>query len=193
MVLYYVKKRERVWVIMKKIWLKEITQEDLKPLWEISYGPNADLTWMEFNGPYFQDPVLNWQEFSTGWGKDSVNHPHRKLIMAEKQLVGMVTAYWEDGQLKQWLETGITIYDPADWGNGIGSAALKLWCHELFDRYPYLPHLGFTTWSGNLGMQKVGEKIGMQKEGVIRKVRFWQNQYFDSVKYGILRDELEKI
>lgn len=39
-------------------------------------------------------------------------------------------------------------------------------------------------------MQKIGEKCGMTKEGVIRKVRFLNNQYDDSVKYGILREEL---
>lgn len=39
-------------------------------------------------------------------------------------------------------------------------------------------------------MQKIGEKCGMTKEGVIRKVRFLNNQYYDSIKYGILREEL---
>ncbi|HHB0719010.1 TPA: GNAT family N-acetyltransferase [Enterococcus faecium] len=34
------------------------------------------------------------------------------------------------------------------------------------------------------------EKCGMTKEGAIRKVRFLNNQYYDSVKYGILREEL---
>ena len=40
------------------------------------------------------------------------------------------------------------------------------------------------------GMQKNGEKCGMTKEVVIRKVRFLNNQYYDSVKYGILWEEL---
>lgn len=39
-------------------------------------------------------------------------------------------------------------------------------------------------------MQKNGEKCGMTKEVVIRKVRFLNNQYYDSVKYGILWEEL---
>lgn len=81
------------------------------------------------------------------------------------QIVGEVSAYWEDGELKQWLE-------------------------EMFDLFNYLPHVGFTTWSGNVGMQIIGDKIGMQKEGVIRKVRYWENQYYDSIKYGILKDEI---
>ncbi|WP_423250594.1 GNAT family N-acetyltransferase, partial [Enterococcus lactis] len=87
-------------------------------------------------------------------------------------------------------------------GGGVGGGGL--WFLEVYDlnissyliRRHWLwcirgrPHIGFTTWSGNKGMQKIGEKCGMTKEGVIRKVRFLNNQYYDSVKYGILREEL---
>lgn len=177
---------------MEKIWLKKVGTEDLKPLWEVSYGPKADLKWMEFDGPYFEDPVLTWEEFATGWGKTAVNDPHRNLVLVGNKIVGIVTAYWEDGKLKQWLEIGIAIYDADYWGKGIGHFALRLWYQQLFEMYPYLPHIGFTTWSGNIGMQKAGEKSGMREEGRIRKVRFWKNHYFDSVKYGILRDELSQ-
>ena len=175
---------------MATIYLKDIEKHNLQYVWDISYGPSADLTWKEYDGPYFEDPVLSWEEFSTGFGKDSIFNPHRKLIMADNRIVGMVTAYWEDGRLKQWLEVGILIYHSSNWGKGIGRVALSLWIKDLFQLHPYLPHIGFTTWSGNMGMQKMGEESGMTKEGVIRQVRFWQNKYYDSVKYGILRQEI---
>lgn len=35
--------------------LRTIQKGDLLELWEVSYGPQADLEWMAFNGPYFQD------------------------------------------------------------------------------------------------------------------------------------------
>lgn len=38
-------------------------------------------------------------------------------------------------------------------------------------------------------MQMLGEKCGMTKEAVIRKVRYLNGQYYDSVKYGVLREE----
>ena len=38
-------------------------------------------------------------------------------------------------------------------------------------------------------MMVVAEKLGFLKEGQIRKVRYYQGQYYDSVKYGILREE----
>lgn len=175
---------------MATIRLEKITTEALRPLWELSYGPAADLSWMALNGPYFDDPVLTWKAFSTGFGAKSIQHPLRRLIMADGELLGIVSAYWEDGALQHWLETGIVLYDSSRWGQGLGTKALHLWLVELFEQFPDLPHLSFTTWSGNRGMQRAGEKAGMQKEGVIRKVRYWQGTYYDSVKYGILREEL---
>lgn len=101
----------------------------------------------------------------------------------------MLTAYWEDGKLQQWLEFGIAIYDSKLWSKGIGKQALRLWITYLFDLYPHIQRIGYTTWSGNVGMMRVGEALGMRLEARIRKVRYTQGQYFDSIKYGILREE----
>lgn len=174
---------------MAEVILRQIETTDLKSLWIQAYGPDADREWMKWDGPYFNNPVFDWETFASGWGKDTVNDPNRKGIFYQDQLIGLVTAYWEDGSLQQWLECGIVIYPKNMWQRGIGTAAMQAWLSDLFTLYPHLQHLGFTTWSLNQGMQKLGDKLGMVKEGQIRKVRFWQGQYYDSVKYGILRDE----
>ena len=174
---------------MQETMLRAIREEDLAAVWSIAYGPNADLEWMKWDGPYFQNPVCDWEMFSNGWGKRAVDHPHYRAICYGEKIVGMVTVYWEDGDLEQWLEFGIEIYDATLWSQGIGSQAVKQWLTELFGLHPHVQRIGYTTWSGNQAMQKLGEKIGMQKEAQIRKVRFWQGVYYDSVKYGVLREE----
>lgn len=166
-----------------------ITADNLKELWDVSYGPKADKEWMKYDGPYFNNPIYPWEEFSNGFGQKILDNPNYNVITHQDKIVGIVSAYWSDGNLKQWLEVGIALYDKNIWGQGFGSHALRPWLKHLFDSYPYLPHIGFTTWSGNLAMQKIGEKNQMTKEGVIRKVRFWNNQYYGSIKYGILREE----
>ncbi|MDI6495685.1 GNAT family N-acetyltransferase [Leuconostoc lactis] len=170
--------------------LKNVEESDLKQWWEKRYGPKADLEWMKYNGPYFNDSVQRWEEFYDYHKSKTLHSPMRKLIIYNDQIVGEVSAYWADGKLKQWLEVGIVLFDANNWGHGIGTAALKKWLKEMFNLFNYLPHIGFTTWSGNVGMQMIGDKIGMTKEGVIRKVRYWENRYYDSIKYGILRDEI---
>lgn len=74
----------------------------------------------------------------------------------------------------------------------IGQDALSFWLKHLFETYPKIQHIGFTTWSGNQGMMRLGEKSGLKLEGQIRKVRYWQETWYDSIKYGILREELKK-
>ena len=38
-------------------------------------------------------------------------------------------------------------------------------------------------------MMKLAEKIGLRKEAVYRKARIVDNQYYDAVSYGILKEE----
>lgn len=49
--------------------------------------------------------------------------------------------------------------------------------------------IGSVTWSGNLRMMRLAEKLGLKKEAVYRKARIVDRTYYDSVSYGILRDE----
>jgi putative hydrolase of HD superfamily len=46
-----------------------------------------------------------------------------------------------------------------------------------------------TTWSGNTRMMHLAEKLGFVKEAVYRKARIVNGIYYDSVSYGILREE----
>lgn len=175
----------------KDIYLKPIKRDELYLIWAVSYGPKADLEWMKYNGPYFNNPVESWTEFAIGYGESLIDNPMCKAIVVNNQIIGLVTAYWEDGGLRQWLEVGILIYDSRLWRRNIGTIALSMWITELFDKFEHLPHIGFTTWSGNPGMEKIGTKCGMKEEARIRKVRYVGGNYYDSVKYGILRDELK--
>ncbi|OCS89219.1 GNAT family N-acetyltransferase [Caryophanon latum] len=66
------------------------------------------------------------------------------------------------------------------------------WIEHLFTTLP-LVRVGFTTWSGNERMIRVGEKLGMQLEARIRKVRYYDGTYYDSIRMGLLREEWEQL
>lgn len=114
-----------------EIKLRTATNEDLNSLWSISFGPESNLEWMKFNGPYFNDPVQTLDEFLEGFGTFLVANPMAKLITYDEKVIGIVTAYWMDSNIKQWLEIGMIIYDDKYWGKGLGSAALNLWLREI--------------------------------------------------------------
>lgn len=175
--------------MMLMIQLRQIQPVDIKVCYDLKYGEKADLAWMAFNGPYFGDGILSVDAFDKRM-RLRLDDPHYKLITVKEQIVGEVSAYWVDGDLKRWLEVGILIYQKTNWGNGISSLALSQWLKDLFVGHPDIAHIGLTTWSGNPAMMRVGEKCGMTKEGTIRQVRYWQGSYYDSVKYGVLRQEL---
>lgn len=65
-----------------------------------------------------------------------------------------------------WLNIGITIYDPNNWNKGIGVKALNLWIENIFNIYNELEHIGLVTWSGNIRMLKMAEKLGIKKKHV---------------------------
>ena len=87
------------------------------------------------------------------------------------------------------MEIGILIFDEKNWGKGIGFGALKLWISELFADHQEIVRIGLTSWSGNNGMMKLAQKLGMQQEACYRRARIVNGNYYDSVSYGILREE----
>lgn len=167
--------------------IRTITNEDLEALWEVAY--NGDGEWMKYNGPYFNDPVYEKQEFIETIGpKRYVNQEHIKVITVDDLIVGTISYYFEDGELRKWLEYGIVLYSSQHWGQQIGKRASRLWINYLFNLFPDIQRVGFTTWSKNVRMMKLGDSLNMRLEGRIRKVRYYEGRYWDSIKYGILRD-----
>lgn len=53
--------------------------------------------------------------------------------------------------------------------------------------------VGLITWSGNHRRIRVGEKLGMKMKARIRKVRFHEGNYYDSIRMGIIREEWEAL
>lgn len=176
------------------IYLRKISVEDLE---QYRYWKLPRHQYHSLNGPYFEkDSELEIdaqiaalrQQFSDGH-KDPL--PQRKIISTKAhRMVGEVSWYWKSKETC-WLEVGIVIFDEKYWGHGIGYDAMVLWITELFKNMPELVRLGLTTWSGNIGMIKLSEKLGMKKEAQYRKARLVKGAYFDSVSYGVLREEWE--
>ena len=168
--------------------LRPIKTSDLLPLWEEGYQNHTD--WMAFDAPYFNDTPYTKESFINDIGPTYYcDNKHRFAIVVDNQMIGTVNAYYHDQNLKKWLEVGITIFNSSYWGLGIGYQALSLWISYLFDLHPDLPRIGLTTWSKNVRMIKLAEKLNLTLEAQFRKVRFYQDTYYDSISFGILREE----
>ena len=42
-------------------------------------------------------------------------------------------------------------------------------------------------------MMKLAEKLGLKKEAIYRKARIVESEYYDSISYGVLKEEWDKL
>lgn len=146
--------------------------------------------WTKFNGPYFPYTHPSLEQFEKTSFQRLLSGLDLQLITVNDLPVGTVNCYWECEETR-WLEAGIVIYDSTYWGKGIAAIAISLWISYLFQTKD-IERVGMTTWSGNPRMMSLALKLGFQQEGRLRKVRYYQGKYYDSVKYGVLRSEWQE-
>lgn len=168
----------------------EIADLEKYQYWKLPIHKYHDL-----NGPYFKKKTAEEikafvadirNDFERGISNPL---PKKRLISNEEnQIIGEVSWYWKSEETR-WMEIGIVIFDENYWAKGIGYSAMKLWITELFQTKQEIVRLGLTTWSGNIGMIKLAQKLGMKKEAVYRKARIVDGKYYDSVSFGVLREE----
>lgn len=182
--------------MINEIILREIEISDLESYYNWNL-PSREFH--KYNGPYYR----KMNEAELGKYVDSLRE---KLINGEKgvlgqkkvianaltnEIIGTVNWYWKSEETL-WMEIGIVIFNEKYWGKGIGYLALEKWTDEIFDSNKELIRLGLTTWSGNKRMMKLAEKLNYKCEAVYKKARIVDGKYYDSISYGILREEWEE-
>jgi len=178
-----------------KINLRDFRLDDLDSYaYWLTYGHK----WQELDSPFL--PAMEDEDIERVIDKLRLQIKHhnfpplrKKIVIADletDELIGMVSRYWISIET-YWTAIGISIYDPAHWGKGYGYEALGLWSDYLLRTETTFARLDIRTWSGNLGMQRLAEKLGYQLEARFRDARIWQDEYYDDLGYGILRHEWE--
>ncbi len=143
----------------------------------------------QFDGPWYHETLDRVIENRKKWLAGERLPPHRRLEIdvVEHGHVGWVAAYLHSND-PHITEAGIDIPVDSLWNRGLGTEAFGLWVGYLFEAFN-LTRLGYTTWSGNPGMIRVGEKLGFTLEGRIRRGCEVNGQFYDRIKMGLLRDE----
>ncbi len=171
----------------QELTIRPILENDMERLWELIYKDEQP-EWKKWDAPYYPHKAMPYDQFIKS-RQDWIGDDSFWVIEVNGIVRGSISYYWEH-EPSRWLEMGIVLHEAGSWGNGIGTRALKLWINHLFNTMP-LVRVGFTTWSGNERMIRVGEKLGMQMEARLRKVRLYEGKYYDSIRMGMLREEWE--
>ena len=155
----------------------------------------AGHAWQDLDAPYYKDDPddaeleRRKEKHRAKIEGGNLPEPREQLVIARDDvLIGMVSSYWIS-QETNWRAVGIVIFNPAYWGKGYGYEALGLWSQYLFDHHPDFVRLDLRTWSGNVGMMRLAEKLGYQEEARFRMARLVDGQYYDGMGYGVLREE----
>jgi RimJ/RimL family protein N-acetyltransferase len=90
--------------------------------------------------------------------------------------------------INRTAELAILIGDKTAQGKGYGLEAAKLACAHGFKQLG-LNRIYCGTHQGNIGMQKLAERLGMRKEGQSRQALFKNGKFADILHYGLLKEE----
>lgn len=179
----------------RRVVLRDWELHDLDP-YRAFEQPGQD--WHTLDGPYYaratsEQVEQKLERIGARIRNRNWPDPRQVIVVADAEtdlLIGRVSWYWQSEET-QWLSLGVVIFDSGNWRRGLGYEALGLWSQYLWDSMPEIARLDLRTWSGNVGMMRLAEKLGFALEARFRQARIVDGEYFDGLGYGMLRSEWE--
>lgn len=112
-------------------------------------------------------------------------HPWLKVICIDNRAIGAISVTPGSGFDLCRAELGYVL-SYKYWSKGIVTRALKMVASTIFKEWPYLERLHATVATDNEGSQRVLEKAGFQREGVLRKYLVIKGKTKDVVMFSLL-------
>ncbi len=93
----------------------------------------------------------------------------------------------------EWeVNIGYRILKPEHRQKGYLSEALPLFLDYLWETDKELQRISLNTAYDNIGSQKVAERSGFIKEGVLRKAYKYRGNIVDFIQYSMIREDIKK-
>ena len=120
-----------------------------------------------------------------------IPHPYCRSICIDEghRSIGFVIIMPREGDDKCRADVGYALAAEY-WGRGIATRAVKMAICEGFREFPSLARMQALVEVGNKASQRVLEKLGFNKEGILRKYTFNKGVVRDVVMYGLLSSDL---
>ncbi|OVA15512.1 GNAT domain [Macleaya cordata] len=114
-----------------------------------------------------------------------IPHPWYKAICLKNKPIGAISVLPNIGEDRCRGEVGYVLASK-HWGKGIATLAVKMVVDSIFKDWLHLERLEALVDVENLGSQRVLQKAGFQKEGVLRKYFIQKGRTRDMVMYSFL-------
>jgi RimJ/RimL family protein N-acetyltransferase len=167
-----------------KVCLRALGKKDIKPITKWHNDPEI-MRLMAITRPTLEGYWLNWFDRIT----NSPNVVYFGIVKKDdSRLIGYV--HLEDIMWHHKLcrDTGMAIGEKEEWSKGYGTEAMKLLIDYALSELG-LHRLELMTFAFNERAQRVWEKCGFEKEGVMRKARLVNGEWHDVIFLAILKDE----
>jgi [ribosomal protein S5]-alanine N-acetyltransferase len=168
---------------MDDVILRPIEEADVDDLCRYVTDPEAA---GEFEWVGFRDP----KALRRRWEKDGwLGEEHGRLAVASGGEFAGDVSYRDRSQAvakRSVYEVGIALL-PQHRGHGVGTVAQRLLVDYLFDTTPAHRLQAFTEVE-NVAEQRSLEKVGFEREGVLRRSVYRSGSWRDTVLYALLRD-----
>ncbi len=166
---------------MDEVLLRPIQEADLVDLCRYSTDPEAA---GEFEWTGFTDP----KAMRRRWEEDGWLGPNGRLAVVSADSLAGDVSYRDRSpaaSTRAIYEIGIALF-PEHRGQGVGTIAQRLLVQYLFDTTP-AHRLEAYTEVANTAEQRALEKIGFEREGVLRGTIFRAGKWRDNIVYALLR------
>lgn len=168
-----------------RITLRPFLDEDLPFLERLATDPDA-------LGPFEWAGFTDAHARRRRWETDGYVGQTSTAVAVVRPGHGVIgIASWEvrtrGGPVGACYEIGLALL-PEHRGQGFGTLGQRLLVEHLF-RFTLANRLEAQTDAENIAEQQALERIGFQREGVLRGVRFRHGKWRDMMIYGLLRDE----
>ena len=161
-----------------RVSLRPLRPDELETVWQARLSDDT-APWMSSPQAYerLKTRVANSGSFVDGWLDLGIE--------AEGRLVGEIDARQPPRSMPQGVfELGISLFDTADRGRGLGTDAIRLLTRHLF-REEEAARVQASTWVENHAMRRVFQKLGFTEEGILRSYMPSERGRDDYVLYAI--------
>lgn len=159
---------------------------DAAALWRWNHDPRV-MRWMQDGPPQSLAQVSRWL------GEERGRNTYGDVLLgievqAGETLIGLVRLHGAEPELGI-AELDIYLGEPAAWGKGYATDAVRTVCRYGFDKLR-LHKITLTVVTENEPAVRVYRKVGFAEEGRLRQVFRRDGRWYDEYAMGLLAGEL---
>ncbi|KAI5648090.1 hypothetical protein M9H77_34095 [Catharanthus roseus] len=118
-----------------------------------------------------------------------IPHPWRRTICIDDRSIGFVSVFPGSGEDRCRADIGYALAVEY-WGKGITTKAIKMAIPQVFQDFPQVLRLQAFTDVQNMASQRVLEKAGFTRDGLLRKYCYVKGNIKDLVVYSFLSTDI---